>query len=148
MMEGRRNFTLIEIIAVMMIFALVIGIAVSSMRKIPALVSLQQVVNELKQQCAEARQTASCQHRNVSIWYNPEGYISSEERDILLPDGLIIRIGQDDIRQKEEKRDLFVFFPDGSGQDQKLELVLDTDVITVTISPLTGRIFTADGKAK
>lgn len=147
-MKTCRNFTLIEIVAVMMIFALVIGIAVTSMRKIPALVSLKQVVSELKQQCSETRRTASCQRRNLSIWYDPESRsIHSDEAEILLPDDLVIRIGQTDIRQETEKRDLFMFFPDGSGQNQRLELVLGVDSVSVILSPLTGRIYSTDGKA-
>lgn len=146
-MADRRNFTLIEIIVVMMIFALVIGIAVTSMRKIPALVSLKGVVSDLKQQCAEARRTASCQRRNLTIWYDPEtGCIHSEEAEILLPDDLIVRIGQTNIREESEKRDLFVFFPDGSGQNQRLELTLGADSIAVILSPLTGRIYSTDGE--
>lgn len=146
-MKTRRNFTLLEIVAVMMILSLAIGIAVGSMRKIPALVSLKQVVSELKQQCAEARRTASCQRRNLTIWYDPEtGCIHSEEAEILLPDDLVIRIGQTDIRQEREKHDLFVFFPDGSGQNQRLELALGADSVNVILSPLTGRIYSTDGK--
>ncbi len=147
-MKPYRNFTLIEVLVVMMIFTLIVGIAVGAMRKIPALVSLRQVVSELKQQCAESRRTASGQRRNLTIWYDPEtGCIHSEEAEILLPDDLAIRIGQTDIRQENKKHDLFVLFPDGSGQNQRLELVLGSDSVIVTLSPLTGRIYSEDGKA-
>ncbi len=144
----RKNFTLFEIIIVMMLFTLAVGLTVSSINKVPALVSMRQVVNELKQQCAEARRTASCQQRNVSIGYDPEsGKIYSEETEILLPDDLKLVIAGEDIRQVSgEKRELFIFLPDGSGSEQKLILELDNEKMSLVLSPLTGRIVSRDEK--
>ena len=132
-------FTMVEIVAVLMIFLLVVGFAVTSMRQIPALVSLQQVVNELKQQCAEARQTASCQRRNVCIRYENNS-IQTEITEIILPDTLELKINGENIRQNNESHELFVFYPDGSGQEQKLKLTLGRDSVTLILSPLTGRL--------
>lgn len=142
-----RNFTLIEIVAVMMIFTLVIGIAVTAVRQIPDLAGIDQIIAELKQHCAEARRTASCQRRTVSVCYDPEQHsIISEEGEIPLPEDMNIRIGNKSIRDETEKYDIFVFFPDGSGQAQSIKIERGTDTSMVVLSPLTGRIFSKDGK--
>ncbi len=142
-----RNFTLIEIVAVMMIFALGVGIAVSAMRRIPAFVTMEQVMTEVKQHGAEARRTASCQHRKVSIWYDPENdCIASEEGEILLPEEMRIMAGTKNLREEDSKYAIFVFFPDGSGQGQSVKFELGTEMVTMVLSPLTGRISSKDGK--
>lgn len=137
-----RRFTLVEIVAVMMILALGVGIGVSAVRRLPAFISMEQVVAALKQHCAAARRTASCQRRVVSIWYDPENSrMVSEEGEIPLPEKMRIIIGTRNLREEDKRHDVFVFFPDGSGQAQCVRFELGTDSATIILSPLTGKVF-------
>ena len=51
-----------------------------------------------------------------------------------------ILMGGEDITKFPEKKEIFRLYPDGSGEEQEIELILDDRKLVLTMSPLTGRI--------
>lgn len=87
------------------------------------------------------RQTASYQNQSICAVFNPETrIISCDGEEIEIPDGIKIFLGEEDITEGAEKKEIFRLYPDGSGEEQELKLVLDEKKVTLTMSPLTGRI--------
>lgn len=139
--QNRRNFTIIELLATLMILALISGIAVSALQRTPIFTSLQNVASDLQLACASMRQTASYQNRSVCAEFNPEmRIISCDGEEIEIPDGVKILMGGEDITKAPEKKEIFCLYPDGSGEEQEIELILDDRKLVLTMSPLTGRI--------
>lgn len=137
----RRNFTIIELLATLMILALISGIAVSALQRTPIFTSLQNIASDLQLACASMRQTASYQNRSVCAEFDPETrIISCDGEEIELPDGVKILMGSEDITKAPEKKEIFRLYADGSGEEQEIELILDDRKLVLTMSPLTGRI--------
>lgn len=137
----RRNFTIIELLATLMILALISGIAVSALQRTPVFTSLQNIASDLQLACASMRQTASYQNRSVCAEFDPETrIISCDGEEIELPEGVKILMGGKDITMAPEKKEIFRLSPDGSGEEQEIELILDDRKLVLTMSPLTGRI--------
>lgn len=135
------NFTIIELLATLMILALISGIAVSALQRTPLFTSLQNIAADLQLACASMRQTASYQNQSICAVFNPETrIISCDGEEIEIPDGIKIFLGEEDITEGSEKKEIFRLYPDGSGEEQELKLVLDEKKVTLTMSPLTGRI--------
>lgn len=135
------NFTIIELLATLMILALISGIAVSALQRTPLFTSLQNIAADLQLACASMRQTASYQNQSICAVFNPETrIISCDGEEIEIPDGIKIFLGKEDITEGSEKKEIFRLYPDGSGEEQELKLVLDEKKVTLTMSPLTGRI--------
>ena len=96
--QNRRNFTIIELLATLMILALISGIAVSALQRTPIFTSLQNIASDLQLACASMRQTASYQNRSVCAEFDPETrIISCDGEEIELPDGVKILMGGEDI---------------------------------------------------
>ena len=124
-----------------MILALISGIAVSALQRTPLFTSLQNIVADLQLACASMRQTASYQNQSICAVFNPETrIIFCDGEEIEIPDGIKIFLGEEDITEGAEKKEIFRLYPDGSGEEQELKLVLDEKKVTLTMSPLTGRI--------
>ena len=139
--QNRRNFTIIELLATLMILALISGIAVSALQRTPIFTSLQNIASDLQLACASMRQTASYQNRSVCAEFDPETRtISCDGEEIEIPEGVKILIGGEDITKAPEKKEIFRLYPDGSGEEQEIELVLDDRKLVLAMSPLTGRI--------
>ena len=137
----RRNFTIIELLATLMILALISGIAVSALQQMPIFTSLQNIASDLQLACASMRQTASYQNRSVCAKFDPETrIISCDGEKIELPEGVKILMGGEDITKAPEKKEIFRLYADGSGEEQEIELILDDRKLVLTMSPLTGRI--------
>ena len=137
----RRNFTIIELLATLMILALISGIAVSALQRTPIFTSLQNIASDLQLACASMRQTASYQNRSVCAEFDPETrIISCDGEEIELPDGVKILMGSEDITKAPETKEIFRLSADGSGEEQEIELILDDRKMVLTMSPLTGRI--------
>ena len=135
------NFTIIELLATLMILALISGIAVSALQRTPLFTSLQNIAADLQLACASMRQTASYQNQSICAVFNPETrIIFCDGEEIEIPDGIKIFLGEEDITEGAEKKEIFRLYPDGSGEEQELKLVLDEKKVTLTMSPLTGRI--------
>lgn len=66
--------------------------------------------------------------------------ISCDGEEIEIPEGVKIFIGGEDITKAPEKKEIFRLYPDGSGEEQEIELVLDDRKLVLAMSPLTGRI--------
>lgn len=139
--QNRRNFTIIELLATLMILALISGVAVSALQRTPVFTSLQNIASDLQLACASMRQTASYQNRSVCAEFDPETrIISCDGEEIELPDGVKILMGGEDITKAPEKKEIFRLYADGSGEEQEIELILDDRKLVLTMSPLTGRI--------
>ena len=125
----------------MAILVLALGLVSAGLRRSPLFASLGHLSTELKAGCAEARKTASCQHRSTRIWYDPEARaIRSEDMELVLPNTLVIRLGDQNPADSSEETELFMFYPDGSADEQSLSLELGDEKLTLTLSALTGRL--------
>lgn len=125
----------------LMILALISGIAVSALQRTPLFISLENIAADLQLACASMRQTASYQNQSIGAVFNPETrIISCDGEEIEIPDGIKIFSGEEDITERTEKKEIFRLYPDGSGEEQEFKLVLDEKKVTLTMSPLTGRI--------
>lgn len=125
----------------LMILALISGIAVSALQRTPLFISLENIAADLQLACASMRQTASYQNQSIAAVFNPETrIISCDGEEIEIPDGIKIFSGEEDITEGTEKKEIFRLYPDGSGEEQEFKLVLDEKKVTLTMSPLTGRI--------
>ena len=139
--QDRRNFTIIELLATLMILALISGVAVSALQQTPLFISLENIAADLQLGCASMRQTAAYQNRSVCVVFNPETRIlSCDGEDFELPDGVRILLGGEDVTDAPEKKEIFRLYPDGSGEEQEIELILGDRRVVLTMSPLTGRI--------
>ena len=137
----KHNFTLLELIVTVMIMALLIGVAVSSLSRTPVFMSLRQIAGDVKLACASMRQTASFQNKTMTVSYDPESrLLTAEDTAIEIPEDMKIVLAGTDITRENEKRELFRLFPDGSGEGQEIELAWGEDKLVLTLSPLTGRI--------
>lgn len=125
----------------MAILVLALGLVSAGLRRSPLFASLGNLVTELKAGCAEARKTASCQHRSTRIWYDPDTQtVRSEDMELVLPDNLVIRLGDENLADCSAEMELFRFYPDGSADEQSLSMELGDEKIFLTLSALTGRL--------
>ena len=138
----QRCYTLVEIIAVIMILALVTGMAVSALRATPVFVTLNSVANEIRELSSDARQSASTSGKVTSVFYHSKNNtVSSQDESITIPDSVKLYCGDRDLSRLHEKQQLFLFFPDGTGAEQKLTLKYGDKETILFLSPLTGRIY-------
>jgi hypothetical protein len=159
-MRKCHNYTLIELIAVIMLLLLITGVVISQFRKMPAFISLDRKVNEIKRLCSKARNTACCQGTEIKIILKmPEKtlYINTgvkkEDADdseqklpsdssVTLPEEITFKVNDRDFEPDEETYELFKFFPDGTGMEQSITFQLRKHKIRLRVSPLTGAIET------
>ena len=91
-----------------MILALISGIAVSALQRTPLFTSLQNIAADLQLACASMRQTASYQNQSICAVFNPETrIISCDGEEIEIPDGIKIFLGEEDITEGAEKKEIF-----------------------------------------
>ena len=76
----------------LMILALISGIAVSALQRTPLFISLENIAADLQLACASMRQTASYQNQSIGAVFNPETrIISCDGEEIEIPDGKVFR---------------------------------------------------------
>ncbi|HBC87456.1 MAG TPA: hypothetical protein DCZ94_10915 [Lentisphaeria bacterium] len=138
----KNSYTLIELVAVVLIIALVTGIVVGQRNRVPAFVSLENTARELQLFFSRASLMATSQGKIVIVSTEPSSgvfviggasEVSSVEAGTMsykLPPCVQIEGGQDGTSYR--------FFPDGTGSGPTLELSLKGHRIRIKISKLTG----------
>jgi Tfp pilus assembly protein FimT len=147
-LNKRYNYTLIELIAVIIIAGMLSTIVVSQFRKLPAFISLESKVSELKKVLALARNNAACSGVNTRIVFDAENRRifmpgkSSNPIEMLLPKEVKILINDEEVEEVSEEEEiiLFKFYPDGSGDGSSVSLELKKHKFKISISPLSGSV--------
>lgn len=115
-----NSYTLIEIIAVIMILTLILGMAMTALRSSPVFLTVNALANEIRQLCSDAKQSATTKGENVTIYFDPENNsISFQDVSINIADSIKLYIDDRDLSQFQEKEKLFLFYPDGTGAEKK-----------------------------
>ncbi|MDD5597505.1 MAG: hypothetical protein PHV82_06145 [Victivallaceae bacterium] len=153
MFEQRRYYTTIELITVIVILGLVGAMAAANFRRIPAFLSLESKISDLKRLMAQARSNAVCRGRNTQLVFDTEKrcfYISqpqSEEKTeaagsagIYLPEEIEIKINDEAFGDENSRNAVFCFYPDGTGSGNSMTLQLRKHAFTISVSPLSGSI--------
>ena len=147
----KHNYTLIELVAVIVIAGLLSTVVISQFSKLPAFVSLESKVNEFSKILAQARNNASCRGVNTTVVFEPENLRvfmpqKSSDGQKLSPIEMHlleeIKLSQNDkeIDSENENITLFKFYPDGTSDGKSLCLELRKHKFKISISPLSGSI--------
>ncbi len=149
-MRKCRHYTLIELVAVIMMLLLVTGIAITQFRKMPVFISLDRTVNQVKNLCSEARSSACCQGKEITVTYFPEtrrlSINTAVNSELILPEGITLGLNGEELDSDKEKHELFKFYPDGSGMEQDIVFKLNKHKIRFSVSPLTGGILSKEAE--
>ncbi len=150
-MIKRHSYTLIELVAVIVIMGLISSVVVLQFRKLPAFISLESKVNEFKKVLAQARNNAACRGVNTTVVFDAEKrrifmpQKSTDEQklspiEIYLPDEIKLLRNDEEVESGEENLILFKFYPDGTGDGNSIVLELRKHKFQISISPLSGSI--------
>jgi hypothetical protein len=148
----KKNYTLIELVAVIVIAGMLSTVVILQFRKLPAFISLESKVNEFSKILAQARNNAACRGVNATVVFNAEKrrvFMPQESSDdqklspieIFLPEEMKLLQNDEEI-EKDEDNDttLFKFYPDGTGGGNSVCLELRKHKFKISISPLSGSI--------
>lgn len=154
-MAGRAGFTLVELVMTIAIALLIIGVVSMGVRRIPALVTLDQCVNDIKSIFVEASTRAVVNGKNSEITFN----LASRQ--------FSLSGGGDDLTRGESAKTLpeemefefpdargnpdvahFFFFPDGSADGPIMDLKLRGHAARLTLSRLSGILNVDYGQEK
>jgi Tfp pilus assembly protein FimT len=147
--------------AVIVIVGLISAVAISRFREMPAFITLESKVNQLKKVLSQARNSAVCQGVNTEVVFDsakrcifiPQASSSEDGKaedgrinktEILLPEEIKIFLNGEKIETDSEKKTLFKFYPDGAGGGNTVSFELDNEKIKLSISPLSGSIITEE----
>ena len=125
----------------MALIALVLGIAVGGYKMSFGEASLNHSIDQIINECSEIRKSSSCKGQAQRVWYDHEHLaVMSDVIVISLPEDISIQIGNDNIVERQENRDLFLFYPDGTAEKSDMIFQSGNQKIRLSLSPLTGRI--------
>jgi len=153
LMLKKYNYTLIELVAVIVIAGMLSTVVISQFRKIPAFLSLESKVNEFRKILAQARNNAACRGVNTQIVFDAEKrrifmpQAKTDEQnlspiEIFLPDEIKLSLNDEEMEEVDEEEEiiLFKFYPDGSGGGNSVYLKLRKHKFKISISPLSGSV--------
>lgn len=139
-------FTLVEIIAVIAIMLVIAGIVTASALRKPSSITLKKSSVEISELLHNARTQAVLQNKLKYVFFdeknnvfNIEGDKKNEMKVTLSPD-MTVEISRHNKKQKW----LYCFYPDGTGAGPELTLILKQYKVSVSISPLTGMVFSKE----
>ncbi len=150
-MTKRHNYTMIELVAVLVIMGLISTVVISQFRKLPVFISLESKVNILIKVLAQARSSATCRGVNTEVVFAAENrriYMPRANTDeqklspveMYLPDEIKLSRNDGEVEDESGKVTLFKFYPDGTGGGNNICLELKKHKIQISISPLSGSI--------
>ena len=151
----KNNYTLIELVAVIVIAGMLSAVVVSQFRKFPAFLSLESKVNEFSEILAQARNNAACRGVNTKIVFDAESrriFMPQKSTDdqklssieMFIPEEIKLSTNGEVIENESEETVLFKFYPDGSGGGNSVVLELRKHKFQISISPLSGSIITEE----
>jgi len=156
---GRKGFTLIEFIAVVVIVAMAVGVVIGRVGKIPADLLIEQVAAQIEVLMREASNRSVMQGKVTSVEYDPDQRLFSVATDIngyaerviaenfteySLPDGVLIEAVDGVELLNGDGVAVFDYYPDGSGSGPALLVKLKAHTRKLEISPLTGMVLITD----
>jgi len=139
--SNKKNFTLLELICVMAISALLIGLVVGRVGKIPAYLSFKNALANVANVMDEASNQSELTGRKVVIVYD-NGTLSPEDNNLKrrgstltyqLPPFVDVTF-KDNAPNKKQ----FVFFPDGSSSGPDMSFAFKGHTAILKLSKLTG----------
>jgi prepilin-type N-terminal cleavage/methylation domain-containing protein len=140
-----RAYTLIELVAVLAIFALMSGLIITRVRKIPAFVTADKLSSSIQALFARASMMSQMQNKTIKILFAEDQKTfsirgandNSSYSDI---DGfLIVEIpGDFELSLSDKSQETYSFYPDGSASGGAFSLDGKGFRINFKISPLTG----------
>ncbi|MCP3965532.1 MAG: prepilin-type N-terminal cleavage/methylation domain-containing protein [Lentisphaerae bacterium] len=152
----RHNYTLVELIAVIVIVAIIATVGAVRLRRAPAFITLEKQVNTIKTMLAVSRNAATRLGHPVVVWLNRKDHtlnatwagfyqkINRRVGRIHLPPDLKLRYRRLDLDPGEDSEtvNLFKLFPDGSGSGHDILLSSHRRRVVIRVSPLTGAVQT------
>ena len=151
-MQKKNIYTLIELVTVIVVMGLISAVAIVQFRKLPAFISLESKVNEFIKVLAQARNNAACLGVNTEIAFDAENrriFIAKEDdgeqktssAEMSLPEEIKLSQSNEEIdRDSGKTLTLFKFYPDGTGDGNKVCLELKKHKFQIRVSPLSGAI--------
>lgn len=143
------HYTLIELVAVIFIVGMIGTFAVVQFRKMPAFLSLDSKVSEIKKVMAQARNCAACSGNKTELVFDKEknllrvsGY--KGKALVQLFEEIKILRNEEELEDEGEKIVLFQFYPDGTGDGNSICLELKKHKVRISLSPLSGMIIAED----
>ena len=146
-----KYYTLMELVAVIVIVGLIGSVVIMRVGKLPAFISLESKVNEFSKILAQARNNAACQGINTTIVFDVENhriFMSQEDEneqksssiEMSLPEEIKLSLNNEEVETESESTTLFKFYPDGSGGGNSVCLELRKHKFQISISPLSGSV--------
>jgi len=150
-MLKNNNYTLIELVAVIVIAGMLSTVVIMQFRKLPAFISLESKVNEFSKILAQARNNAACRGINTTVVFDAKKrrvFMTQESSDdqklspieIFLPEEMKLLQNDEELEKDEEDTKLFKFYPDGTGGGNSVCLELRKHKFKISISPLSGSV--------
>lgn len=154
----KHIFSLVELVAVLLILSLITGLAAGRFGKIPVFASLDKTVREVERLFSQASYLATLRGKVICIYYIPESHSFSIKEEIGIRNENILGLDNEryltehyhncilpeDIEISFERRpdwkDAYVFrcTPDGGVSGPKIYLSLSEQKWRLVPSPLTG----------
>jgi general secretion pathway protein H len=147
-MNRQRGFTLIEMIAVLMLVALVAGAVAFSLGSNLKGVRTKAAVRDLTAAMRYTRGLAIVQHEQRALEIDVEArtYQAPGRPLIELPDGLDMKLLTAASEQTGDSKGLIRFFPDGSSSGGRVTLKRGDHEWRVEIAWLTGEVRMEEGR--
>jgi general secretion pathway protein H len=147
-MNRQRGFTLIEMIAVLMLVALVAGAVAFSLGSNLKGVKTKAAVRDLTAAMRYTRGLAIVQHeqRALEIDVDARTYQAPGRPVIELPEGLDMKLLTAASEQTGDSKGLIRFFPDGSSSGGRVTLKRGDHEWRVEIAWLTGEVRMEEGR--
>jgi len=136
-----KAFTLLELICVMAISALLIGLVIGRVGKVPAYLTFKNNLYQVSDLMDEASNWAELNGKKIVIIYNDGQFYPQDERirrrgsnlDFELPSFIDVSFNDTSPALKQ-----FVFFPDGSSSGPDMAFSYKGHSATFKLSKLTG----------
>lgn len=137
----KRNFTLLELICVMAISALLVGLVIGRVGKVPAYLSFKNALFNVANVMDEASNRSELTGKKIVILYD-NGSLYPEDNRIKrsgsmmsyqLPPFVDVSFNSNVPNKKQ-----FVFFPDGSSSGPDMSFSFKGHTATLKLSKLTG----------
>ncbi len=150
-----NNYTIIELVAVIVIAGMLSTVVIMRVGKLPAFISLESKVNEFSKILAQARNNAACQGINTTVVFDSENHRifmpqeSGDEQksssiEMSVPEEIKLSLNNEEVETEGENTLLFKFYPDGTGGGNNVCLELKKHKFQISISPLSGSVVTEE----
>ena len=150
-MSIKNNYTLLELVAVIVIAGMLSVLVISQFRRLPAFISLESKVNEFSKILAQARNNAACRGVNTTVVFNSEKrriFMPQESNaeqklspiEMFLSEEIKLSRNDEEVEPETENLTLFKFYPDGTGGGNSICLELRKHKFKISISPLSGSV--------